>query len=208
MGLNSRADSCWHCHCLAGMSVFKHFNLVKAPILTVLGALCLSASGQALSLEDLRKDSRLTPRRFASYFSEFKYQFHAQMQSPDVFLTTQSGDCDDFATLAATVLREKGYTPRLIAVRMGGLAHVVCYIEETQTYLDYNNRGFVCRTVGCEPSIKSIAKSVAKSFDLPWISASEFTCDEGLKRLVVTVPSEKAVARAASRAPALAIARF
>ena len=188
------------------MSLLKQSILVKGATLTVIGAFCLSASSQALSLEDLREDSRLTPRRFASYFSGFKYQFHAQVQSPDVFLTTQSGDCDDFATLAATVLREIGYTPRLIVVRMGGMAHVVCYLAETQSYLDYNNRGFVCRTVACDPSIPSIAKSVAKSFNLPWISASEFTYDEGLKRLLVTVPSEKAVVRAASRVPALAIA--
>src|SRR5687767_2893421 len=114
----------------------------------LLALLILSIPAFGLSLEDIRNTPDLTPKKFAAYFRDFEFKFHSEVQSPDIFLATRSGDCDDFSTLAAAVLRDRGYTPRLITVRMPGVTHVVCYIEETKSYLDYNNRGgFLDRTV-------------------------------------------------------------
>ena len=155
----------------------------------------LARSSFGLTLEEIRQIPDLTPRKFASLFSEFKFKFRAEVQEPRVFLATESGDCDDYSTLAADVLRERGYTPRLITIRMPNLVHVVCYIEETKCYLDYNNRSFFARTVSSGTSLEDIAKKVAKSSSLPWISASEFTFAEGEKRLVKTVLSSKAEGR-------------
>jgi hypothetical protein len=143
--------------------------------------------GHSLTLDDIRKTSDLTPQKFASFFSDFQFKFRTEVQDPQVFLATESGDCDDYATLAATVLRERGYTPRLITVRMPNLVHVVCYIEETKSYLDYNNRGYFMRTVSCGSNLEEIAKKVAKANKLRWNSVSEFTYEAGVKRLVKTV---------------------
>lgn len=148
-----------------------------------------------LTLEELQKIPDLTPQKFATLFSDFDFKFRAQVQDHRVFLATESGDCDDYATLAAAVLSQKGYTPRLITVRMPNLVHVVCYIEETKSYLDYNNRGYASRTVSCGSSIEEIAGKVAKSSNLRWSSASEFTFGDGMKRLVKTVVDSKSERR-------------
>jgi hypothetical protein len=137
-------------------------------------------------LDDLRRDAKLTPARFARHFAEFRFKRHDAVQPPEVFLTTQSGDCDDYATLAATVLAERGYTTRLFAVRMPDDVHVVCYVAEANCYLDYNNRTFLIRTVRTDGSPADVARKVAKSFDASWSSVSEFTWREGRKRLLAT----------------------
>lgn len=151
----------------------------------------------ALTLQDLKQDAELTPEKFASQFAGFQFVYRGKVQSPRTFLKTRSGDCDDYAILAAAVLREKGYTPRLIAVRMPEVVHVVCYIEETKSYLDYNFRGRE-QTIACEPEMAAIARSVAKSYGSRWTSASEFTFDDGLKRLVSTVRDQDTARRIAS----------
>lgn len=138
----------------------------------------------------------LTPGKFASLFSRFEFKFRPEVQDPQVFLATESGDCDDYAILAAIVLREKGYTPRLVTVRMPGLVHVVCYIEETKSYLDYDNRNYFSRTVSCGNSLEEIARRVARANRLNWTSASEFTFEDGVKRLVETVLETKPRSRA------------
>ena len=154
----------------------------------MLACLCsLAASSFALTLEDLRNNPDLSPAKFASYFRNFDFKFRSKVQSPDVFLATQSGDCDDYSTLAASILREKGYTPRLIAVRMPGITHVVCFIEEAGAYLDYNNRASSNALVTSASTIEAIAASVAASYNSEWFSASEFTYASGLKTLVATV---------------------
>jgi hypothetical protein len=154
-------------------------------IFTCLFSFVLSIS--AVTLDELRNTTDLTPQKFASFFSDFEFKFHAEVQAPEAFLATQSGDCDDYAILAATVLKEKGYTPRLITIRMPDVTHVICYIAETKSYLDYNCRQYLVRTVSSGPSIAEIADSVAASYHLKWSSASEFAWTEGNKRLVATV---------------------
>ena len=140
----------------------------------------------ATTIEDLEARPTLTPEAFAGCFRDFAFAFHHDLQSPDLFLVTRSGDCDDFSILAARVLRPRGYTPRLIAVRMAKVVHVVCYIEERGSYLDYNERtsGSLVKS---GRRISDIARSVAKSYGTEWVSASEFTSDGALKRLVQTV---------------------
>jgi hypothetical protein len=141
----------------------------------------------AVSLEDLRADEHLTPETFAAYFSNFEFKFRADVQDAATFLSTRSGDCDDYGALASLVLKEKGYTPRLVAIRMPGMVHVVCYVEEMHGYLDYNLRHGPVRKVTCENNLRDVAKKVAKSFKSQWASASEFTFENGQKRLVATV---------------------
>lgn len=155
--------------------------------MTLLGAGFLSVQVSAVTLDELQNDSNLTPEKFARYFSNFEFRFRAEVQPPEVFLATRSGDCDDYATLADMVLREKGYTPHLVAVRMDNMVHVVCYIEETGTLLDYNNRRHLQRAVPCEGTLEAIATKVARSFNSQWTSVSAFTYESGLKRLVRTV---------------------
>ena len=150
-------------------------------------AILFATPAQALTLEELRAMPDLTPRKFAALFSDFHFRFRAEVQDPRAFLASETGDCDDYATLAALILKEKGYTPRLITVRMPNLVHVVCYIEETQSYLDYDNRSYFSRTISCGNDIDEIARKVARANGRPWSSASEFTFAEGMKRLVQTV---------------------
>lgn len=154
----------------------------------VAAALLLPGGLRAISLAELRADPKLTPKRFASFFTDFEYAFHREVQRPDAFLITRSGDCDDYAILADLVLRPKGYETRLIAVRMPDLvAHVVCYVTQEKAYLDYNNRVYLLKLQHSGPTIRQIAAKVAKSFDSSWTTASEFTYTGGLKRLVATV---------------------
>ena len=154
-------------------------------------------SGSAITVEQLQTEPGLTPEKFAAYFSDFEFVYRTDVQEPARFLRSRAGDCDDYSVLAAMVLKQKGYTPRLVAVRMPGLVHVVCYIEETRSYLDYNYRDSN-RTIPCLGDLEAIAASVAKSYRSGWSSASEFTFERGAKRLVKTVREERApVARGA-----------
>lgn len=143
----------------------------------------------AVTLEELRSAEKLTPKKFAGYFSDFKYEYLDEIQPPAKFLARQSGDCDDYAILADLVLRGHGYQTRLVHVRMIGLvAHAVCYVTEDKLYLDYNNRVYVIKTQRCGPELRDIAGKVADSFEANWTSVSEFVYVNGLKRIVQTVP--------------------
>lgn len=155
-------------------------------VVQFLVAVAATSSAYGLTVATLRKTPDLTPERFAEFFSDFKFKFHDDVQDFDTFVATKSGDCDDYATLAADVLSQHGYTPRLIAVRMKGETHVICYIEETKSYLDYNCRKDVKKTVSCSQGITDIARSVADSFGKDWVATYEFTYSkkEKVKRLV------------------------
>lgn len=125
-----------------------------------------------------------TPENFAHQFADFKFSFHAEVQDPRIFVATKSGDCDDFATLAADTLTRSGYAPRLYAIRMKGETHVVCYIPEAKGYLDYNMRASDHPLVPCENSLQDISNKVALSFNREWISSYEFSYREKTKWLV------------------------
>ncbi|HEY1172116.1 MAG TPA: transglutaminase domain-containing protein [Verrucomicrobiae bacterium] len=160
-----------------GVWVWRVLVLISLPL-----ALC------AVSLDELMNGEKMTPKKFASYFKDFEYKFHPEIQPVEVFLETRNGDCDDYALLADKVLRKHGFTTRLVSIRMPGLlTHVVCYVNEEKVYLDFNNRVYLTRTERCDPDLRVIAQRVAKSFEANWTSVSEFTYSEGVKELVKTV---------------------
>jgi hypothetical protein len=137
---------------------------------------------QPLTVQRLRDDAQLTPERFMAYFCDFEFKLGDVLQSPEVFLATKSGDCDDFATLAADILNEKKYTTRLVAVFMDSQTHVVCYVEEIKGYLDFNLRN---QSITVQPSngdLDDIAGKVAKFFRADWRYVSEFTYQSGTRR--------------------------
>ncbi len=93
---------------------------LRSAALLILAFFAFAPLSRALSMNELRAMPGLTPEKFARLFAGFAYKFHAEVQPHDVFLDTKSGDCDDFATVAADVLQRRGYTPRMIAIRMKG----------------------------------------------------------------------------------------
>jgi hypothetical protein len=147
---------------------------------------CCAFPVRALTLAELQADPDLTPERFIKYFADFKFELGRSVRSYDAFLASQSGDCDDFATLAAEVLRKKGYTTRLVVVYLPAETHVVCYVAETGSYLDYNNRKFPSPLVKCDADLAAIGASVARSFRSQWRSVSEFTLENGSRRFLLT----------------------
>lgn len=156
---------------------------------------------QAITLEEMRADAKLTPKKYAGYFSEFEYKFTPGVQDPNVFLSTKIGDCDDYATLADIVLHPKGYGTRLISIHMPGLeAHVVCYVGEEKGYLDYNNRIYFIKIQRSGATLHEIANKVGKSFEANWTSASEFLyLGNGMKQMVKTVAKTDSEERAAAK---------
>ena len=160
-------------------------HLLGGTLIAVFGLV----AGQAhagLTLEKLRSERNLTPESFIKRFASFKFELGRDVRKPEVFLQKEQGDCDDFATLAADVLKHKGYTTRLIVVNMSGAAHVVCYVDEIKGYLDYNRRKDLSPVVKTDNNLQAIAERVAASFRTQWFSASEFTLADGEKNFVMT----------------------
>jgi hypothetical protein len=155
--------------------------------LAVLSFLAPACLARTVTLAELRADPKLTPERLMGYFADFKFELGHQVRQPETFLANRSGDCDDFATLAADLLREKGYSTRLVVVFMPQDVHVVCYVAESHSYLDYNRRKQASPLVKCEGDLGAIAASVAESFRSTWRSASEFTFRDGGRHFVSTV---------------------
>lgn len=139
----------------------------------------------ALTLQDLQDDAQLTPARLMGYFSDFKFQLGPNLQKPEDFLANKCGDCDDFANLTSLVLRAKGYTPRIFVVSMDRATHVVCFVAETRSYLDYNHRRD-CVLIPSTGTLADIAQKVASSFKSRWYSVSEVTFSEGVRRFIRT----------------------
>jgi hypothetical protein len=162
--------------------------------------LAMPLVGRAFTMKELRAMPNLTPEKFEKLFASFAYKFHPEVQPHNVFLRTKSGDCDDFATVAAEVLACHGYTPRMIAIRMKGETHVVCYIVEEGAYLDYNTRKDEYPLVPCSPDITAIATKVAAGFERDWVATYEFTYDphEDVKRLVNSIIPNPSVSTVAS----------
>lgn len=129
------------------------------------------------TLRDLEAAPELTPGKFADLFEDFDFQFLNYIQSPDAFLRSRSGDCDDYAALADYVLGKRGYTTRIIQVRLVGsnIDHAVCYVNEKRVYLDYNNRKFTFNLERARPYLRDIAEKVADSLERNWTIAYEFT---------------------------------
>jgi hypothetical protein len=158
---------------------------VKCSLVAVLGLFLQMGAAHSITLDELRADSKLTPARFIEYFSDFKFQLRDQVQAPETFLASKTGDCDDFASLATLLLREKGYTTRLVVVSMDRETHVVCYVAETKSYLDFNNRS-ERKLVDSDGALNDIADKVAAGFRCSWHSVSEFTFSQGAPRFLST----------------------
>jgi hypothetical protein len=146
---------------------------------------CPRRSGRGSYVGRIGGRSPTTPSNFLEYFSDFGFRLSGELQDSRTFLKNRWGDCDDFAILAAQVLKAKGYTPHLIVVAMEKEVHVVCYVAETQTYLDYNHRRDN-KQVLSSGALDDIATKVAASFKTNWISVSEFTWVQGKRRFLRT----------------------
>jgi hypothetical protein len=170
----------------------SHRSLLrKCGALWAAGVLAV-APVEALTVQELLADTKLTPKRFANLFADFAFELHPfDVQDPDQFLSSRSGDCIDYAVLADYVLKPRGYETRLIRVEMVGanMGHAVCYVTESRAYLDYNNRKYSINLERSGRTIREIATKVADSFEANWTFASEFTYDykEAVKRSVFTV---------------------
>lgn len=145
---------------------------------------------EAVTLQELTDNPKLTAKKFASYFGDFAYEFNSPIQSPTAFLAREKGDCDDYAVLADYVLSKHGLQTRLIHIRLTGrIAHAVCYVTENKAYLDYNNRAVFFTLTRCGPDIRDIASKVAQSLEASWTTASEFTYSYATRRktMIATV---------------------
>ena len=165
----------------------------RSRLLAIVALSALAPTGiQAFTLSDLLLDTKMNPTRFAGYFGDFEYDIHPfDVQDPDVFLETRRGDCIDYAVMADYVLKQDGYSTRLIRVEMVGknMGHAVCYVSQSTGYLDYNNRKYMFKLRRSGQRLRDIATVVENSFDANWTFASEFTYTykEDVKRAVMTV---------------------
>jgi hypothetical protein len=143
------------------------------------------------SLPELQNDLKMTPKRFANHFEDFDYEFFNYVQRPEAFLRNRAGDCDDYALLGDLILAKRNFTTRIVRVVLTGrrVNHVVCYVEESKAYLDYNSRKYFLNLDRSGPTLREIADKVAASFQASWSSASEFTYDYATdqKTIVYTV---------------------
>lgn len=160
--------------------------------MTILVSCLICHPLQGVTMEELLSDPKMTPKRFANHFENFKFERHVfDVINPRQFLSNRAGDCIDYAVLADHVLSRKGYETRLIRVEMVGknVGHAVCYVVDDGVYLDYNNRRYFFNLVRSGPTIRQIATKVADSLDANWTFAQEFTFDYDsfIKRAVYTV---------------------
>ncbi len=159
------------------MTVRGNNSLVRK-LCAALGFALLLVRVDALTLEELLSDPKMSPKRFAAQFETFEYEFHREVQPAELFLAHRRGDCDDYAVLADFVLKRFPYETRIIRVSLvGRIAHDVCYVTEAKAYLDYNNRKYISNLQRSGRTIRQIATEVADSFEANWTSASEYTYD-------------------------------
>jgi AraC-like DNA-binding protein len=169
-------------------------SLVATALSAPLVATLCAAPAKELSIRALAQKAGMNPKQFAAALSHFNYEFHSELQSPDDFLARRAGDCDDYAVAAAEVLQQCGFHTRLVIVRMvGRVAHAVCYVEESQAYLDYNNRRYFIALTSCKPGLNDIAAKVAASFEANWTSVSEFRYDMKSEARVIKSTAVKTV---------------
>ncbi len=167
------------------LSAFTRFR--ARPVCALLLAVALTAGRlDAITVLELLGDAKLTPKRFAAQFETFEYEFHPEVQSPDVFLSSRRGDCDDYAILADYVLKRKDFGTRLVRVSLvGRIAHDVCYVVQSKAYLDYNNRKYASTLESSGRRLRQIAKKVADSFEANWTSASEYSYDYNSEKKII-----------------------
>jgi len=136
---------------------------------------------------DLTAEKDLTPESLMHAVAGFAFELGDEPQDPDVFLQRRRGDCDDFAQLASRVLTAHGYHAKQVVVMMGQQTHVVCYVQESRGYLDYNRRADPHPVVASDGSLDDIAQKVALSFRSQWTMASEFQYENKRPRYLAIV---------------------
>jgi hypothetical protein len=171
---------------------FHPFRPCRAVLWLLLLASAVGATAEldAVTLKELNDQPGLNPKKFASHFGDFAYEFNSPIQSASAFLARERGDCDDYAVLADHVLKKKGFGTRLIHIRLAGrVAHAVCYVTENKAYLDYNNRNVFFTVTRSDPDIREIAAKVASSLEVNWTTASEFSYSYSTRRktMIATV---------------------
>lgn len=82
------------------------------------------------------------PEEIARWFSsEFEYQlkFPNKPQTPEETLALKSGDCDDFASLATTILAQNGIKSKVIIIKRHGLdiMHAICIYKNEDGVYDF-----------------------------------------------------------------------
>lgn len=180
--------------------VWRHLRFPWPCLALGLAGWAVPAPASAVTIDELLASPRLNAKKYASYFGDFAYEFNHAIQPPGSFLARRRGDCDDYAVLADYVLKKRGYTTRLIHVRFASrVAHAVCYVEESNAYLDYNNRSFFFTLTKCGPDIREIAAKVADSMEVNWTTASEFTYSyETQRKTMISTVSQTGGAEPAS----------
>ena len=167
---------------------------VALVLVALAGVLLAPAPLGAVTLGELLDNPKLNAKKFASYFGDFGYEFNSAILAPETFLSSQRGDCDDYAVLADYVLSKHGLTTRLVHVRLTGrVAHAVCYVSESKAYLDYNNRKFFVTLTRSGPDLRTIADKVAESLSASWTTASEFTYSYETRRKTLTATISRIV---------------
>lgn len=153
----------------------RHRSLPTRALALLLACVLPGATLHGLTLEELHKAPDLTPKKFAGHFKDFEFRFMGQLQEPDEFLLSRSGDCDDYAVVADLVLRPRGYDTRLVGIQLVGSAHMVCYVINDKVYLDYNNRQVFVNLTRSDASLRAVATRVARSLNANWTTATEYT---------------------------------
>jgi hypothetical protein len=148
-------------------------RIIRTLFALSLTAVLLPAALRAGALSDLKERRDLTPENFLRSFADFRFELGEQVQDPESFLQRKRGDCDDFASLAATVLKERGYSTKIVVIMMNGATHVVCYVKESHGYLDFNHRADVRPIIDSDGTLEDIAQKTASYFRLGWYMASE-----------------------------------
>lgn len=174
----------------AGRSPVRVLSWLATGWLPALLLLTMPVAATAVTHSQLLQDARMNSKRFASYFQDFRYELHFEVQPIDDFLQWQRGDCDDYAILADHVLKRRNIQTLLVHIRLAGMvAHAVCYVRDDGAYLDYNNRDVFFTLSRCRLSLHEIASKVAKSLEANWTSASFFTYsyETREKRMLLTV---------------------
>ena len=133
----------------------------------------LVPSVKAGELATLRDQKNQTPEQLIRIFADFKYELGDRVQDAETFLKRKRGDCDDFATLASSLLTQRGYNTKLVVVMMAGQTHVVCYVKEVKGILDFNHRADAQPVIESDGELDDIADKTAAYFRSPWHMASE-----------------------------------
>ncbi len=161
----------------------RHF--LAACAVTILASLCVPAHADPMAV--FGTAAALTPEIFIHHFSDFTFELGQKLQPPERFLARKKGDCDDFASLASSLLSRCGYHTKLVVVVMPPGIHVVCYVKEISGFLDFNSRSKANPVVRSGADLEDIAAKVAVDFRSDWLTASEFVYLSGSRHFLNTV---------------------